>query len=44
MHPFERSGLGKAPFRCVTVRENWYAPPGFPEARKPGGCCVVARS
>jgi len=39
LHPFERAGLGKAPFVCVAVRENWFSPPGFPEARKPGGCC-----
>lgn len=39
MHPFTAAGLGQAPFRCVAVRENWFSPPGFPEGRKPGGCC-----
>lgn len=39
LHPFERAGLGTAPFKCVGVRENWFTPAGFPEARKPGGCC-----
>lgn len=39
LHPFERAGLGIAPFKCTGVRENWFVPAGFPEARKPGGCC-----
>ena len=37
LHPFERAGLGRAPFRCTGVRENWFEMPGF--GRKPGGCC-----
>lgn len=37
LHPFERAGLGKAPFSCVGVRENWFEMPGF--GRKPGGSC-----
>lgn len=38
-HPFTRAGLGQAPFRCKAVRTNWFSPPGFPEAAKPGGSC-----
>lgn len=37
VHPFERAGLGKSPFRCVGCRENWFEMPGF--GRKPGGTC-----
>lgn len=37
IHPFEKAGLGKAPFHCVGVRENWFEMPGF--GRKPGGTC-----
>lgn len=37
LHPFERAGLGRAPFRCTAVRTNWFEMPGF--GRKPGGCC-----
>jgi len=36
-HPFEKSGLGYAPFRCVGCRENWFVMPGF--GQKPGGTC-----
>lgn len=36
-HPFEKAGLGVAPFRCTGVRENWYSP--VPEHRQPGGTC-----
>jgi hypothetical protein len=36
-HPFEKAGLGYAPFRCVGCRENWFEMPGF--GRKPGGTC-----
>jgi hypothetical protein len=36
-HPFEKAGLGYAPFRCVGCRENWFEMPGF--GRKPGGSC-----
>jgi hypothetical protein len=36
-HPFEKAGLGYAPFRCVGCRENWFVMPGF--GRKPGGTC-----
>lgn len=37
LHPFERAKLGKAPFRCIGVRENWYSP--TPDVRQPGGSC-----
>lgn len=37
VHPFEKAGLGVAPFRCVGVRENWFEIPGV--MRKPGGSC-----
>ena len=37
-HPFEQARLGKAPFRCVDVRQVWHEMPGF--GRKPGGCCA----
>lgn len=36
-HPFERAGLGKAPFHCVGCRENWFVMEGC--GRKPGGSC-----
>jgi hypothetical protein len=36
-HPFEKAGLGYAPFCCVGCRENWFEMPGF--GRKPGGSC-----
>src|SRR5262245_32855473 len=36
-HPFERAGLGKAPFRFVTHRENWYS--ACQGHRQPGGTC-----
>jgi hypothetical protein len=36
-HPFEKAGLGRAPFCCVGCRENWFEMPGF--GRKPGGSC-----
>jgi hypothetical protein len=39
VHPFEKAGLGSAPFRCTAVTTNWFSPPGFPEAAKPGGSC-----
>lgn len=39
MHPFEKSGLGTAPFRCVGVTKNMFSIPGVPEATKPGGSC-----
>lgn len=39
IHAFELAGLGKAPFRCVGARENWFTIPGCPEATKPGGTC-----
>lgn len=38
MHPFEEAGLGKAPFKCVGVSENWWVS-GCGTVRKPGGCC-----
>jgi hypothetical protein len=38
MHPFEKAGLGLAPFRCVGVYKNAYqACPGAP--LQPGGSC-----
>ena len=38
MHAFERAGLGKAPFRCIGVREEVFkATPDAP--RQPGTCC-----
>lgn len=38
MHPFERAGLGKAPFRVIGAAERTYqAAPGMPV--QAGGCC-----
>lgn len=37
LHPFERAGLGKAPFRCVDVVQNWYS--ACQGHRQPGGSC-----
>lgn len=38
IHPFERAGLGVAPFAFVGVEKNWFcAYPGDPG--KPGGSC-----
>lgn len=37
-HPFEKSGLGKAPFRCVDVVENWYS--ACAGHKQPGGSCA----
>ena len=39
MHPFEKAGLGKAPFKCVGVTKNLFTIPGVPEATKPGSSC-----
>lgn len=39
IHVFEVKGLGKAPFRCVGIRENWFVIPGVPGSKKPGGTC-----
>lgn len=36
MHPFQKSGLGLAPFRCVGVQENVYVSGGYAQA---GGSC-----
>jgi hypothetical protein len=36
-HPFEKSGLGKAPFSCTHVSENVFALPDG--TTKAGGCC-----
>jgi hypothetical protein len=36
-HPFEKSGLGKAPFSCTHVTENVFALPDG--TTKAGGCC-----
>jgi len=38
VHPFEKAGLGKAPFHCVGIRENVYVTAGGAH-RQPGGCC-----
>lgn len=37
MHPFQKSGLGTAPFRCVGVQENVFVMPGG--YAKAGGSC-----
>ena len=37
MHPFEKAGFGKAPYRCTGVTENRFVMPGF--GWKPGGSC-----
>lgn len=37
IHPFERSGLGKAPFQFVGQSENVYSP--APGIQQPGGTC-----
>lgn len=39
VHVFEIAGLGKAPFRCVGIRENWFFIPGVAESKKPAGTC-----
>lgn len=41
IHPFERAGLGKAPFRCVGLYESKYqAIPGDPSCPiQPGSMC-----
>lgn len=36
-HPFEKAGLGYAPFRCIGVRENAFEMPDH--TFKAGGCC-----
>jgi hypothetical protein len=36
-HPFEKTGLGKAPFSCTHVTENVFALPDG--TTKAGGCC-----
>lgn len=36
-HPFEKAGLGKAPFSCTHVSENVFALPDG--TSKAGGCC-----
>jgi hypothetical protein len=36
-HPFERAGLGRAPFRCVGYSENVYS--ACPGHVQPGGTC-----
>ena len=36
-HPFEKAGLGKAPFSCTGVSENVFALPDG--TSKAGGCC-----
>jgi len=38
IHPFEKAGLGKAPFTCVGVHENVYVTAGGAH-KQPGGCC-----
>jgi hypothetical protein len=37
IHPFERAGLGKAPFRCIGTAERVHAVPGCPP--RAGGHC-----
>lgn len=37
MHPFEKAGLGKAPFECFGMTENWYS--AAPGHKQPGGSC-----
>lgn len=37
MHPFEKAGFGKAPYRCTGVTVNRFEMPGF--GWKPGGSC-----
>lgn len=38
LHPFERAGLGKAPFRAIGMAERTFqVAPGEPV--RPGGCC-----
>ena len=37
IHPFEKAGLGKAPFSCTGVSENVFALPDG--TNKAGGCC-----
>lgn len=36
-HPFEKAGLGKAPFQCTHVTENVFVMPD--RTTKAGGCC-----
>lgn len=38
MHPFEKAGLGKAPFTCVGVTKNMWTS-GCGTVTKPGGSC-----
>lgn len=38
LHPFEKAGLGKAPFTCTGMSENWYETAGGAH-RQPGGSC-----
>jgi hypothetical protein len=37
MHPFEKAGLGKAPFRCIAVETKWHH--NGDGTKKPGGSC-----
>ncbi len=37
IHPFEKAGLGKAPFQFVGITENWYSV--APDHKQPGGSC-----
>ena len=37
MHPFQKSGLGQAPFKCIGVQENVFAMPDG--STKGGGSC-----
>lgn len=39
VHPFERSGLGKAPYRCTNVTKNMWVS-GCGTVQKPGGTCA----
>ena len=38
LHPFQKAGLGVAPFKCVGVSTNWYVTAGGAH-RQPGGTC-----
>lgn len=38
VHPFERAGLGVAPFRFMGVTKNWFSA-GPDDPGKPGGSC-----
>lgn len=39
MHPFEKAGHGKAPFKCVGMTESWHGGGATGIPKKPGSCC-----